>query len=95
MGIATDSTISARARVEAWSTIRGLAECKAQLLDLDPPSKHPLDATRAGESWVLGWYWERITGPGPQDHLWVCTRNVSTQIHRHDQILSNLSKLPV
>jgi hypothetical protein len=40
MTIATDSTTSARTRVEAWSAIRGWAERKARLLGLDAPKTH-------------------------------------------------------
>jgi len=40
MRIATDSSTSARTRVEAWSVIRGWAEHKTRLLGLDSPTKH-------------------------------------------------------
>ena len=62
MGIATDSTTSARTRVEAWSAIRGWAERKARLLGLDSPTKHAvltldaLDAQIAAlepENWFI------------------------------------------
>jgi len=39
MRIATDTTVTPRTRVEAWTSIRGFAERKAKLLGLDSPAK--------------------------------------------------------
>jgi hypothetical protein len=39
MILARDAKISARSRIEAWSTIRGWAERKAKLLGLDAPTQ--------------------------------------------------------
>ena len=39
LGIARDVEVSARTRVEAWTSIRGWAERKARLLGLDAPTQ--------------------------------------------------------
>jgi hypothetical protein len=73
IGIATDSTTSARTRVEAWSAIRGWAERKARLLGLDAPKTHAvltldaIDAQIAALEAELGVRAALEEGPGMDD----------------------------
>ena len=73
IGIATDNTTSARTRVEAWSAIRGWAECKARLLGLDAPKTQAvltldaIDAQIAALEAELGVRAALEEGPGMDD----------------------------